>query len=511
MPVELDLNESQSIYEANPDSVYFARFAHTLYVNNEIERALEVCGKGIQQFPDYLTGRLVYAKCLHQSNKLDDAVAQYIKALGIEGRCLRALKELGEIYQSQGLLGEAIIMYSRLLEIDPLDSQVAGLLASLSNTTSSSKLDTNTLNESTEESELKLSSKDETIDDHIEPEPHEIQEVGESEIPLSVTQGELESALDPLLETEASQSPEIPDPNTLAWADSPESFDSAESELNFSEDSDSQEINPMNPVTSQDVGDALDDILDESGSDSDVDFFLEEEPPSFLEADDSSTPSFSLNPNDLTPEDVEDAFDSLLGDSSVSESPNDDFNDSDSITGEDIEGAMDTVLFEGHQGPIPISDSDLLDPTTELSSESEPQSGQSDSRNDSPPDLDSDSAPYVESTSFDLEDSQEEKNVPPLPLEKDLFTMRQVPKHPTSENVATVTLAEIYYNQGLKEQALEIYRQLLDREKDNKEIINRIEEIKNSQTQDPGPPSVSRDSDRRIMPRPGVKIKRRRR
>ena len=34
-------------------------------------------------------------------------------------------------------------------------------------------------------------------------------------------------------------------------------------------------------------------------------------------------------------------------------------------------------------------------------------------------------------------------------------------------NVATVTLAEIYFQQGLREQALQIYRQLLEREPEN--------------------------------------------
>ncbi len=81
---------------------------------------------------------------------------------------------------------------------------------------------------------------------------------------------------------------------------------------------------------------------------------------------------------------------------------------------------------------------------------------------------------------------------------------------PTS-SVKTVTLAEIYFNQGLKEQALEIYRQLLEREPDNVQIQQRISEITASQVAEPGPPSPTRDLDRRRRPRPGVKIKRRRR
>ncbi len=44
-------------------------------------------------------------------------------------------------------------------------------------------------------------------------------------------------------------------------------------------------------------------------------------------------------------------------------------------------------------------------------------------------------------------------------------------------NVATVTLAEIYFQQGLKEQAAQIYRRLLERQPDNETVKKRLEEI----------------------------------
>jgi tetratricopeptide (TPR) repeat protein len=44
-------------------------------------------------------------------------------------------------------------------------------------------------------------------------------------------------------------------------------------------------------------------------------------------------------------------------------------------------------------------------------------------------------------------------------------------------DIATVTLAEIYLQQGLKEQALQIYRQLLERQPDNEAVKKRLREI----------------------------------
>ncbi|HKP95634.1 MAG TPA: tetratricopeptide repeat protein [Fibrobacteria bacterium] len=72
-------------------------------------------------------------------------------------------------------------------------------------------------------------------------------------------------------------------------------------------------------------------------------------------------------------------------------------------------------------------------------------------------------------------------------------------------NVATVTLAEIYFQQGLREQALQIYRQLLEREPENESVRKRIEEIEAAKPEgeEPGPGSDPR------RPRPGLKVPKR--
>ncbi len=47
-------------------------------------------------------------------------------------------------------------------------------------------------------------------------------------------------------------------------------------------------------------------------------------------------------------------------------------------------------------------------------------------------------------------------------------------------HVATVTLAEIYFQQGLKDQALQIYRQLLERQPNDETVKKRLMEIEAS-------------------------------
>jgi len=76
---------------------------------------------------------------------------------------------------------------------------------------------------------------------------------------------------------------------------------------------------------------------------------------------------------------------------------------------------------------------------------------------------------------------------------------------PGTTSIATVTLAEIYFNQGLKEQALQIYRQLQEREPDNESVLKRILEIEASKADGDDKGSGPDDS----RPRPGLKIPRR--
>ena len=78
------------------------------------------------------------------------------------------------------------------------------------------------------------------------------------------------------------------------------------------------------------------------------------------------------------------------------------------------------------------------------------------------------------------------------------------PQSAAGANVATVTLAEIYFQQGLREQALQIYRQLLEREPGNESVRTRIQEIEASKPEaGPGPGTDPR------RPKPGLKVPKR--
>ena len=71
---------------------------------------------------------------------------------------------------------------------------------------------------------------------------------------------------------------------------------------------------------------------------------------------------------------------------------------------------------------------------------------------------------------------------PPKKTEEEDLDFEEIEDNSTDAipHVATVTLAEIYFQQGLKEQALQIYRQLLARQPDNETVKVRVREIEAS-------------------------------
>ncbi len=89
--------------------------------------------------------------------------------------------------------------------------------------------------------------------------------------------------------------------------------------------------------------------------------------------------------------------------------------------------------------------------------------------------------------------------------DEEMATEEEEVFEPGTTSIATVTLAEIYFNQGLKEQALQIYRQLLEREPGNESVHKRIQEIEASKADGDDKGSGPDDS----RPRPGLKIPRR--
>jgi tetratricopeptide (TPR) repeat protein len=102
-----------------PQSLVFSRLADCYRKNGEIQQAIGVCMEGLRNHPDYVTGRIILGRCYLEQEKLQEAVAEFVKVVELDRRNQAAVKMIADIYSGQGMKEKAGDLYSFLLRMDP--------------------------------------------------------------------------------------------------------------------------------------------------------------------------------------------------------------------------------------------------------------------------------------------------------------------------------------------------------------------------------------------------------
>ena len=108
--------------ELNPNSMAFAYLADFYIQEGELEKAKDILEKGLENFPDYFTGALIYARLLMQLGDYAAAQNQFETVLRQDPRCLSARQNLVTIYNKLGKSSELESIESVLSSIDPFYS-----------------------------------------------------------------------------------------------------------------------------------------------------------------------------------------------------------------------------------------------------------------------------------------------------------------------------------------------------------------------------------------------------
>lgn len=124
MDYDKTLRELEGKLERYPRSLTFARLADAYLEAGEVDRALEICSRGLEEHPHYVGGLVVMGKCYFQRGDLERARKVFERALHFDRDNLVALKSLGDIYQVQGRSDLALAAYRRVLELDPLNEEI---------------------------------------------------------------------------------------------------------------------------------------------------------------------------------------------------------------------------------------------------------------------------------------------------------------------------------------------------------------------------------------------------
>ncbi|MBD3393751.1 MAG: tetratricopeptide repeat protein [Chitinivibrionales bacterium] len=103
----------------NPSSLAFSRLADSYRKTGDIQRAIDICSKGLEAHPDYATGRIILGRCYLEQENFPGAIEEFKRVCQVDRHNHVALKMLADIYSKQDMKEKAGDLYAVLLGMDP--------------------------------------------------------------------------------------------------------------------------------------------------------------------------------------------------------------------------------------------------------------------------------------------------------------------------------------------------------------------------------------------------------
>jgi tetratricopeptide (TPR) repeat protein len=126
-----EIRRCEEQYERNPESLVFARLADAYRKAGEIDLALKVVEDGISRHPDYLSGYIVLGRCHTDLKRNGDAIAAFERVAELDPTNLVAIGSLAELTREGGDTDGARGWYTRLTQLDPLNDEATRVLREL--------------------------------------------------------------------------------------------------------------------------------------------------------------------------------------------------------------------------------------------------------------------------------------------------------------------------------------------------------------------------------------------
>jgi tetratricopeptide (TPR) repeat protein len=136
---EKNSEQLKQLFGKNPDSLLFSRIADLYRKEGNINRAIELCQKGLEAHPEYVTGRIILGRCYIEKENYDNAINEFVSVCKLDRKNLVAIKMLADVFVKQGETGKAGDLYRILMLLDPFDPSFK-ILASRFDTTGKKEL-----------------------------------------------------------------------------------------------------------------------------------------------------------------------------------------------------------------------------------------------------------------------------------------------------------------------------------------------------------------------------------
>jgi tetratricopeptide (TPR) repeat protein len=124
------IDELRKKFDENPRR-YFAPLANEYRKLGDFDQAIFICQEFLPQQPGHMSGHIVYGQALFEAGRHDEARTVFETALALDPENLIALRHLGDIARAHGDSETARAWYRRVLESDPRNEEIAGILSSL--------------------------------------------------------------------------------------------------------------------------------------------------------------------------------------------------------------------------------------------------------------------------------------------------------------------------------------------------------------------------------------------
>ncbi len=115
-------------YNRAPDSRLFAPLADAYRKNGQIDKAIELCEKGLEKYSDYASARVILGKCFYDKGATQRARVEFARVLEIDPDNMVARKYMGEILLAENRKEEAAEHFRHLLAIDPTNEEASKTL-----------------------------------------------------------------------------------------------------------------------------------------------------------------------------------------------------------------------------------------------------------------------------------------------------------------------------------------------------------------------------------------------
>ena len=124
------IDELRKKFDENPRR-YFAPLANEYRKLGDFEQAIFICQEFLPQQPGHMSGHIVYGQALFEAGRHDEARTVFETALSLDPENLIALRHLGDIARAHGDIETARAWYRRVLDSDPRNEEIAGILQTL--------------------------------------------------------------------------------------------------------------------------------------------------------------------------------------------------------------------------------------------------------------------------------------------------------------------------------------------------------------------------------------------